>query len=365
MTKSSIPFSFYLSQANMLSYLEHYILALGLKTINLGKSQEGRVITEYTWGKGAICVAIWSQMHGNESTGTFCIYDLLESILGLSTKKRDLLSKQVTLRILPVLNPDGAFRYTRESANGVDLNRDSIDKSTPEIKLFWDWIDRIKPDLALNLHDQRSRFSADGKVATLSFLAPSPNVEREITPARAVSMRAISRMHKHLSNIHSVGMGKYTDEFYPTATGDNLMAKGISNILFEAGADSQTAESREIARGLQSEGMWFLLENLHEVIAPQRVSEDDLLSYSNIPENKASMCDYIYHTEPSIPFPEGQVVELDINRNWSVEKGLKMDITVRGIGTKAMLTNVYKIPDSIQQKLTNVTDFVVNEKIEL
>ena len=31
------------------------------------------------------------------------------------------------------------------------------------------------------------------------------------------------------------GIGRYSDEFYPTAVGDYLMAQGIPNVLFESG----------------------------------------------------------------------------------------------------------------------------------
>ena len=31
------------------------------------------------------------------------------------------------------------------------------------------------------------------------------------------------------------GVGRYTDEFYPTAVGDYLMSQGIPNILIESG----------------------------------------------------------------------------------------------------------------------------------
>ena len=34
--------------------------------------------------------------------------------------------KKYALYIIPMLNPDGAKRYSRENENGIDLNRDAL-----------------------------------------------------------------------------------------------------------------------------------------------------------------------------------------------------------------------------------------------
>ncbi len=55
---------------------------LGLNDIfdveKIGKSYEGRDINKVVFGKGKIKIFLWTQMHGNESTGTRAFLDLLE-----------------------------------------------------------------------------------------------------------------------------------------------------------------------------------------------------------------------------------------------------------------------------------------------
>ena len=42
----------------------------------IGHSAEGRGIDCWRWGKGSVKLLIWSQMHGNEPTGTMALADL-------------------------------------------------------------------------------------------------------------------------------------------------------------------------------------------------------------------------------------------------------------------------------------------------
>ena len=67
-------------------------------------------------GTGSTKVLMWSQMHGNESTTTKSLLDLLRF---LNTNPDWLDNLQ--LSIIPILNPDGAKAYTRVNANQVDL----------------------------------------------------------------------------------------------------------------------------------------------------------------------------------------------------------------------------------------------------
>src|SRR5690606_1757442 len=147
-----------------------------------GFSEENRPLYSITFGSGGFKVLIWSQMHGNESTTTKAIFDFL-NYLKVDGNKQTLLKENFTLIILPMLNPDGALRYTRENANGMDLNRDAKNKSQSEIKTLFRVFENFKPDLCLNMHDQRSIYSAGNtsKSAIVSFLAPSADKLKSIT----------------------------------------------------------------------------------------------------------------------------------------------------------------------------------------
>lgn len=148
-----------------------------LRTINknenldvIGKSVLGKPIYSYTIGTGKIKILLWSQMHGNEGTTTKALFDLLNVLNSDTILGKELLS-HFTFLAVPMLNPDGAERYTRINANGIDLNRDFQDLSQPESRLLRELYNNFKPDFCYNLHDQRTIFAAGdvNKPATVSF----------------------------------------------------------------------------------------------------------------------------------------------------------------------------------------------------
>lgn len=82
--------------------------------------------------------------------------------------------------------------------------------------------------------------------------------------------------------------GRYTDEFYPKALGDNLMKMGIPNILFEAGYfpndDLRTKASALISNAL--------IDSV-QLIAEDKWQFVDTENYFLIPENKQKLRDLI------------------------------------------------------------------------
>ena len=98
-----------------------------------GLSVNGQVIRSYTLGSGPVNILMWSQMHGNETTSSKALLDL---ILFVTNVKDSLILDQLKIVIIPMLNPDGADDYTRANANGVDLNRDALDQTQPESQLL-------------------------------------------------------------------------------------------------------------------------------------------------------------------------------------------------------------------------------------
>jgi len=59
---------------------------------------------------------MWSQLHGNESTTTKALFDVL-NILKEKNEFSKTILEQCTIKIIPMLNPDGARFYTRLNAN--------------------------------------------------------------------------------------------------------------------------------------------------------------------------------------------------------------------------------------------------------
>ncbi|WP_298526158.1 DUF2817 domain-containing protein [uncultured Christiangramia sp.] len=204
----------------------------------IGASVENKNIYGLQIGSGSKKVLMWSQMHGNESTTTKAVLDFLNSIVvDADNPYNKSMLERTTLYIIPILNPDGAAYYTRVNANAIDLNRDMQDLSQPESRLLMKVYREFQPDFCLNLHDQRTIFSAGetNLPAILSFLTPSSDIDRSITAARKNSMSLIAGMVKDLKDELGESIGRYDDGFNLNCAGDTFQHHGTPTILFEAG----------------------------------------------------------------------------------------------------------------------------------
>ncbi len=227
--------------------LLHYQSQFQVKEI--GTSEEGRKIHSIKLGSGDFKIFMWSQMHGNESTTTKAIFDLIQ-FLSVAGDLQAKILKHFTILIIPVLNPDGARLYTRVNANSVDLNRDAHTQTQMETKALMKAYTSFKPDLCLNMHDQRTIFSvADtGKPAVVSFLAPAADESKTITPARIFAMQAIVAMQKVLAEYIPGHISRFDDTFNENCIGDTFQSLQTPTILFEAGhfpGDYQREKTRE------------------------------------------------------------------------------------------------------------------------
>ncbi len=160
-----------------------------------GASIEGRPIYSVTIGEGKTTVLLWSQMHGDESTATMSLFDIFQFLQADDelNAMRERLLRELQIVFIPMLNPDGAERFQRRNALGVDLNRDALRLQSPEAQLLKAKRDELSADWGFNLHDQ-SRYYAAGnhpRTAAISVLAPAYNYEKEVNAVRERSMRMI------------------------------------------------------------------------------------------------------------------------------------------------------------------------------
>ena len=203
----------------------------------IGTSEKETPIYKLKIGAGEKKILIWSQMHGNESTGTKALFDLFNCFLTTSENEVKTILEACTLVFIPMLNPDGAEAYTRVNGNNIDLNRDAVHRKAKESKLLRSVLENFNPHFCFNLHDQRTIFNVENtkNPATISFLAPSEEETRALTKGRIETMNVIVAMNTMLQQIIPNGVGRYTDAFYPTATGDNFQKLGYNTILIESG----------------------------------------------------------------------------------------------------------------------------------
>lgn len=282
----------------------------------IGFSEQGKEVPLIKIGNGSKVVLAWSQMHGNETTTTKAIFDFLKFISQKSSFQKDIAGffDTFSVFVMPMLNPDGAALYTRENANSIDLNRDAQDLSQSESVILSKVFNDVKPDLCLNLHDQRTIYGLkNGLPATVSFLAPAGDALRTITKSRKIAMEAIVKMNKILQRHIPGQVGRYDDSFNINCVGDRFQNEEVPTILFEAGhyqGDYQREKTREfIFYALMA--LFDIGESTHEGFKHE--------DYFQIPENMVNFKDIILrnvrynNTEASsLAFQYKEVLEDDV-----------------------------------------------------
>ena len=253
----------------------------------LGHSEGGLPIHIVKIGSGSKRILVWSQMHGNESTTTKALFDIFNY---LELDKFKALISNCSLFIIPILNPDGALVYTRSNHNQIDLNRDAINRSQIESKLLRSAFDTIKPHYCFNLHGQRTIFSVgkSNKSSIISFLSPSENEERSVTPTRKKSMSIINSMNRVLQMYLPDHIGRYDDDFNPNCVGDQFQTLGVPTVLFEAGHYPRDY-NREETRKYMALSIFTALD----YISNNEINGEDSSHYFHIPENERLFNDVI------------------------------------------------------------------------
>ncbi|APU69899.1 hypothetical protein C723_3254 [Christiangramia flava JLT2011] len=311
----------------------------------IGESVEERKIYQIKIGSGPIKILAWSQMHGNESTTTKAIFDLIAFFNHYKDHEEiKKLLQQITLVCVPILNPDGAKYYTRVNANHVDLNRDMQRLSQPESSILRKLSKEFQPDYCLNLHDQRTIFSAGptNNPAVLSFLTPARDEERTIDETREESMALIATMADYLKPELENKIGRYDDGFNINCAGDTFQSEGIPTILFEAGhfpGDYQREETRR----------YIFLALISGLAAIANDNTVDFHKYFDLPENQKLFRDVIIR---NVDF-EGSLVDVVIQFKETLKNGKLRFVPI-----------IEKIGQSIQQIGHREID-AQNEKIRI
>jgi hypothetical protein len=251
----------------------------------IGSSVEGRSIHLVTVGRGPFEVLLWSQMHGDEPSATPALLDLAHHLLARADAPRIArVLERLTVRMIPMLNPDGAERYQRRNAQGIDVNRDGLRLATPEGRLLDEVRDRYRPELGINLHDQNRRnvVGDTGVLATNAVLAVAGDEEGTVTPGRRRAMRACSAIVSSLAPLTAGGVARYDEDWSPRAFGDNLTARGTPVVLLESGAPPDGGDLAELTR-LNFVALAVVLGDL----AADDLAGHDPRLYEELPRNRS------------------------------------------------------------------------------
>lgn len=254
----------------------------------IGSSFLNVPIHSVTFGSGPTKILGWSQMHGNESTTTKAVFDLFNYFEKEPATKE--LLENCTIKIIPMLNPDGAARYTRENVNKVDLNRDARELKEKESRVLRECFNAFEPDFCFNLHDQRTIFGAGNseKPATLSFLAPAKDEERSIDDVRSNAMKLIAAINSDVEEFLPGQTGRYDDAYNINCTGDSFQSLDVPTILFEAGHYKDDYLREETRKYMA----FAILSGIQHIYSGD-YSAFDISDYFSIPENQKNFNDVV------------------------------------------------------------------------
>lgn len=116
----------------------------------IGTSAEGRPIMAMRYGDGPRTVLVVGQTHGDEEGGRRVL---------LRARSLDR-PEEITLWVVPTMNPDGSVLDTRFLASGVDPNRHA--PSTREQEALYDFALDVRPSLTVWYHQNYGWVGASG-----------------------------------------------------------------------------------------------------------------------------------------------------------------------------------------------------------
>lgn len=293
--------------------LDPLLKSKALRVTPVGASTQGRALRAITFGTGPTTVFLWSQMHGDESTATMALADII-SWLGApeADALRDRLAANLTVVMLPMLNPDGAELFQRENAVGVDVNRDVRRLSTAEARTLKAVRDSIKPAFGFNLHDQNARTLGrpGGQRVGIALLAPAADAANGFGPTRAAARLVAARIRDVLEREIPGRIARYDDAFNVRAFGDLFQSWGTSTVLIESGALPDDADKQR----LRTVNVIAILSAL-DAIATGDYRKEDPAVYTSLPVNDRSAVDVVV-TGASLVIPGQAPVRVDISMNY-------------------------------------------------
>ena len=265
----------------------------------IGRSVEGRSINHIWFGRGPFHVLLWSQMHGDEPTATSALFDVFEQF----RRHRDepayaLILDALTIHAVPMLNPDGAERFQRRNAQGIDINRDALRLQTPEGRALKALRDRLNAPVGFNLHNQGWRTSAGktGQPATISLLSVAFDEARTESAGRILTKQLCALIRDALEPLAPGRIARYDDEFEVRAFGDNLTKWGTNVVLIETGPWPAAEPDPYLVR-LNFVALMASLDGL----ATGRVKQADKRRYETLPINETDLFYLLVRNATVIP----------------------------------------------------------------
>ena len=297
----------------------------------IGQTTELRPIHEVRFGVGPIPIIAWSQMHGDEATATMALADIFR-FLTLDTAEyraiREKLHQKISIYVIPRLNADGAERWTRETALGIDMNRDAQAQNSVEARLLSSWADSKKPLFAFNLHDQNRLYSVGNSAhqTHIAFLATAGDEAGTWTPSRRRAAQLANRLTRFTQKYIPNKVAKWNDEFNARAFGDTFQSRGYGLLLLESGGAGWDLEKQSLRRMNAA----ILLDALVSIADESYLNEPRDL-YTNLATNERQLFDIKiiqapldtqgkYRADIGLNLVETALSSGEIAYSWSIEE---------------------------------------------
>ncbi|MYL45266.1 carboxypeptidase [Virgibacillus halodenitrificans] len=292
----SVQTSIYTSHAEMGKFLkEQEMKQDNMELEVIGQSVKGRdlYLVKYITNPDNPTILYLTQQHGNEALNT---EGALTFIKEMGTGKMKELADGVNILIVPRLNPDGAagdvnfslddyvadgdHHLTRYNANGVDLNRDHINREQPETKaLHENVLDKYDIDYMIDLHHQGAHSEQNGELVSGSILHPTTeNVDTDVLQ-KSKQLGAV--VYDAIEPKGWGHLGKYAGGSAETISRNGLAVEyGISTLLFEVrGMADHSYESYVLGQkgnGYLIKQAFTTMESTAKAIADGSINEKDV-----------------------------------------------------------------------------------------
>jgi cellobiose-specific phosphotransferase system component IIA len=130
---------------------------LNIRLEFVAQSSEGRDIpalfiskSEFGKDKNKLVVLVFAQQHGDEQSGKEGALLLLEKI---SSGELNKLFNNIDLIIVPQVNPDGSEKNQRRNGRNMDLNRNHLIMTEPEVIGLHRLFNKYLPEMTLDVHE--------------------------------------------------------------------------------------------------------------------------------------------------------------------------------------------------------------------
>ena len=306
----------------------------GLSRDEIGRSAEGRPLYAIRFGHGPVRVLLFSQMHGDEPSHTMGLADLFSYFAREPDDERvRIIAEGLTVVAVPMLNPDGAERFVRTNAQGLDINRDARAWAAAELRALRGLHERLRPDFVLNLHDQdvRKRVGESDRMTALALLATPRSPEMEDDEQRTRGKRLCSAIRRAVEPVAEGRIARFPEEYNPTGSGEYMQRSGSVCVLVECGFWPDDPE-KQFLRKLSFVALLGALEALADGSYARVPAEE----YESLEENDTRVFDLLIRGG-TVVVPGLEPFRADVAADFAVPLELR-EGTVASVGDLADYT---------------------------